>query len=179
MSAKRAAGYTGGALLLLAWLASAGGLIRQEPDAAAAPSPAVETNDAAALAAEVQAQTLRLKNRMAAAPSPQEPFRNPFAFAERPAAVRSTSRARVEAGSAAPQPAPPLEPAIELIGVAETASAEGVLRTAIISAHSGELFLVKEGETLAARYRVGTVAADAVELNDLVSGAVRRLVLRD
>ena len=33
MSAKRAAGYTGGALLLLAWLASAGGLIRQEPDA--------------------------------------------------------------------------------------------------------------------------------------------------
>ena len=146
---------------------------------AAAPSPPVETNDAAKLAAEVQAQTLRLKNRMAAAPSPQEPFRNPFAFAERPAAVRSASRARVEAESAPPLPAPPLEPAIELIGVAETASAEGVLRTAIISAHSGELFLVKEGETLAARYRVGTVAADAVELNDLVSGAVRRLVLRD
>ena len=179
MSAKRAAGYTGGALLLLAWLASAGGLIRQEPDAAAAPSPPVETNDAATLAAEVQAQTLRLKNRMAVAPSPQEPFRNPFAFAERPAAVRSASRARVEAESAPAIPAPPLEPAIELIGVAETASPKGVLRTAIISAHSGELFLVKEGETLAARYRVGTVAADAVELNDLVSGAVRRLALRD
>ena len=64
-------------------------------------------------------------------------------------------------------------------GQSETASAKGVLRTAIISAHSGELFLVKEGETLAARYRVGTVAADAVELNDLVSGTVRRLALRD
>jgi hypothetical protein len=178
MSAKRAAGYTGGALLLLAWFASAGGLIRQEPDAAAAPSLPVETSDAAALAVEVQAQTLRLKNRMAAAPSPQEPFRNPFAFAERPAALRSASRARDEAGSL-PLPAPPLEPAIELIGVAETASPKGVLRTAIISAHSGELFLVKEGETLAARYRVGAVAADAVELNDLVSGAVRRLALRD
>jgi hypothetical protein len=179
MSAKRAAGYTGGALLLLAWLASAGGLIRQEPEAAAVPSPPVETNDAATLAAEVQAQTLRLKNRMAAAPSPQEPFRNPFAFAERPAAIRAASPARVEADSAPQIPAPPLEPAIELIGVAETASPNGVLRTAIISAHSGELFLVKQGETLAARYRVGAVAADAVELNDLVSGAVRRLALRD
>ena len=178
MSAKRAAGYTGGALLLLAWLASAGGLIRQEPDAAAAPSPPVETNDVAKLAAEVQAQTLRLKNRMAGAPSPLEPFRNPFAFADRPAALRNASPSQVEAESA-PLPAPPLEPAIELIGVAETASAKGVLRTAIISAHSGELFLVKEGETLAARYRVGTVAADAVELNDLVTGAIRRLALRD
>ena len=53
------------------------------------------------------------------------------------------------------------------------------MRTAIISALSGELFLVKEGETIAARYRVGAVAADAVELNDLLTGAVRRLALRD
>jgi hypothetical protein len=177
MSAKRAAGYTGGALLLLAWLASAGGLNRQEPETAVAPSPPVETNDATALAAEVQAQTLRLKNRMASAPSPQRPFRNPFTFAERPAAVPSAPRARAE--SAPPLPEPPLEPAIELIGVAETAAPAGMVRTAIISAHSGELFLVKEGETLAARYRVGTVAADAVELNDLATGAVRRLALRE
>ncbi len=38
---------------------------------------------------------------------------------------------------------------------------------------------MKEGETIAARYRVGPVAADAVELNDLLTGAVRRLALRD
>ena len=53
------------------------------------------------------------------------------------------------------------------------------MRTAIISALDGELFLVKEGETLAARYRVGPVAADAVELNDLLTGTVRRLALRE
>ena len=37
---------------------------------------------------------------------------------------------------------------------------------------------MKEGETLAARYRVGPVSADAVELNDLLTGTVRRLALR-
>ena len=79
----------------------------------------------------------------------------------------------------APNLGPPLEPAIELIGIAESESDKGVVRTAIISALDGELFLVKEGETLAARYRVGPVAAGAVELNDLLTGAVRRLALRE
>ena len=65
-----------------------------------------------------------------------------------------------------------------MIGVAENETANGLARTAIISALSGELFLVKEGETLAARYRVGSVSADAVELNDLLTGTVRRLALR-
>ena len=93
---------------------------------------------------------------------------------QRPARVGGSRRSAAPVASA-----PPAEPAIELIGVAETAAAKGVVRTAIISALSGELFLVKEGETIAARYRVGTVGADAVELNDLLSGTVRRLALRD
>ena len=59
MSAKRAAGYCGGALLLLAWLSSADGLMRQTPDAPAKARP-VETSGATTLAADVQAQTLRL-----------------------------------------------------------------------------------------------------------------------
>jgi hypothetical protein len=177
MSAKRAAGYCGGALLLLAWLSSAGGLMRQTPDAPAPAAP-VETSGTTSLAADVHAQTLRLKSRLAAAPSPQEPFRNPFAFASRTVPDRRESAPRAEAEPSALS-APPLEPAIELIGVAESASPKGPVRTAIISALSGELFLVKEGETIAARYRVGAVAADAVELNDLLTGAVRRLALRD
>jgi hypothetical protein len=177
MSAKRAAGYCGGALLLLAWLSSAGGLTRQTPDVPAPVTP-VETNGTIELAAEVQAQTLRLKSRLASAPAPQEPFRNPFTFATRAPRERRESPTRVEAEAPA-RPGPPLEPAIELIGVAESESPKGVVRTAIISALSGELFLVKEGETIVARYRVGTILADAVELNDLLSGTVRRLALRD
>jgi hypothetical protein len=38
--------------------------------------------------------------------------------------------------------------------------------------------MVKEGEILGGRYRVVAVGADAVELSDLVTGAVRRLGLR-
>lgn len=178
MSAKRAAGYLGGALLLLAWLSSAGGLMRQTPDPPATPRP-IETSGTTTLAADVQAQTLRLKSRLAAAPAPQEPFRNPFTFASRALPDRRATPPRVEADAPPPTVGQPLEPAIELIGVAESESPKGVVRTAIISALSGELFLVKEGESLAGRYRVGTVLADAVELNDLLSGTVRRLALRD
>ena len=102
----------------------------------------------------MQAQTLRLKNRLASAPAPHEPFRNPFAFSSRAAPERQEA-APPAAEDPAPELGPPLEPAIELIGIAEEATAKGLARTAIISALSGELFLVTEGETLAARYRVG------------------------
>jgi hypothetical protein len=176
MTAKRAAGILGGALLLAAWLSSAAGLMRQEPEAAP-PAERDKPDDTVTLAAEVQAQTLRLRNRLASAPAPHEPFRNPFAFSSRTAPERKESAPPV-ADAPAPEPGPPLEPAIELIGVAEKETAKGLARTAIIAALSGELFLVKEGETLAARYRVGPVSADAVELNDLLTGTVRRLALR-
>ena len=144
-----------------------------------APRQPVDTAGEITLADEVQAQTGRLKSRLAVAPAPQEPFRNPFAFAARALPERREANARAEGETAAPDLGPPLEPAIELIGIAESESPKGVVRTAIISALDGELFLVKEGETIAARYRVGPVAAGAVELNDLLTGAVRRLALRE
>jgi hypothetical protein len=152
--------------------------MRQTSDAPAPRRP-VETDGTIALADEVHAQTDRLRSRLAVAPAPQEPFRNPFAFAARALPERRDSTARVDGETPAPSLGPPIEPAIELIGVAESASPTGVVRTAIISALDGELFLVKEGETIAARYRVGPVAAGAVELNDLLTGAVRRLALRE
>ena len=105
----------------------------------------VETSGTTAIAAEVQAQAGRLKSRLAAAPAPQEPLRNPFAFEARAVPERRDpplARKR----SPPPIQRPPLEPAIELIGVAESESRRAV-RTAIISALDGELFLVKEGET--------------------------------
>lgn len=176
MTAKRAAAYSGAAVLLLAWLASAAGLVRQAPENPE-PDRAPEPSGTALLAAEVHAQTLRLKMRLAAAPAPQEPLRNPFTFAPRLSAERRSAPPRAAVEDAAPV-GPPAEPAIELIGVAEQETPEGVARTAIISALGGELFLVKEGETVAARYRVGAVSGDAVELNDLLLGTVRRLALR-
>jgi len=150
--------------------------MRQTPDTSAVGP--VEASATATLAAEVQAQTLRLKSRLAAAPAPQEPFRDPFSFASRPPAARHQAPP-VTSAEPAPEVGPPLEPAIELIGVAASESPAGVVRTAIISALDGELFLVKEGESIASRYRVGPVSADAVELNDLLTGAVRRLTLRE
>jgi hypothetical protein len=178
MTANRAAAYCGGGLLLLAGLSYAGARGSQVPPAHE-PARPVETAGTASIAADVQAQTARLKARLAEAPAPQEPARNPFAFASRDA-VAPRGRRAMKPVEAEPQaPLVPAEPAIDLVGVAESQTPTGVVRTAIISALSGDLFLVKEGETIAARYRVKSVGSDAVELTDLTTGAVRRLALRE
>ncbi len=76
---------------------------------------------------------------------------------------------------AAPVAAPP--PALKLAGIAEDAGPGGPIRTAIISG-LGQLFLVKEGERVAGRYRVTKIAADLVELADTGDGTVLRLPLK-
>jgi hypothetical protein len=174
MTAKRAAAYCGGGLLVLAGFSFAGALGRQTPPAAE-PSPPVQTNGTANLAAEVQAQTARLKSRLAQAPAATEPIRNPFTFAP-----RDTDRRTARAATAVPEPValPPAEPAIELVGVAEDRAKDGIVRTAIVSSLSGDLFLVKEGETIVDRYKVKAVGPDAVDLSDLLTGGTRRLTLR-
>jgi hypothetical protein len=68
----------------------------------------------------------------------------------------------------------------KLIGVAEDASPDGrgeTSRTAIISGQ-GQLYLVKEGETVAWIYRVGRLSADGVELLDTTGGPALRLFLK-
>ncbi len=126
MTAKRAAGYCGGALLMLAWLSSAGGVMRQPTDEPA-PRKSLDAAGEITLADEVHGQASRLKSRLAVAPAPQEPFRNPFAFAARALPERREANARPEAEPLAPSPGPPLEPAIELIGIAESESEKGVV----------------------------------------------------
>ena len=64
------------------------------------------------------------------------------------------------------------------MGLAENRTKDGIVRTAIVSSLSGDLYLVKEGDSIVDRYKVKAVGADAVELTDLVSGAIRRLTLR-
>jgi hypothetical protein len=176
MTAKRAAAYCGGGLLILAGFSFAGALGRQTPPVTD-PSTPVETSGTVNLAAEVQEQTARLKARLAQAPPATEPVRNPFMFAPRDTGRRQARAAE----TAVPEPValPPAEPAIELVGIAEDRTKDGIVRTAIVSSLSGDLYLVKEGESIVGRYKVKVVAPDSVELTDLLSGGTRRLTLRN
>jgi hypothetical protein len=170
MSPTRAAAYLGGAVLFAGWFASAAGVTRHARIARALPAPEVAPLDA--IASDVQSQASRLRQRMAVAPAPQAPFRNPFAFAERQ--ILPAARPRREPPAPDPEPVLPDEPALDLLGVAE----EGTTRTAIIGL-GDELLMVTVGQEVAGRYRVAAVGADGVvELKDLATGATRRLALR-
>jgi hypothetical protein len=170
MKPARAAAYLFGGILLAGWLAAAAGVGR--PSIPQVPGPSAESVQLDAVAAGVQSQASRLRERLAVAPAPGAAIRNPFAFAARelpPPAVRKTA--------ASPDPAPvadvPPEPDLVLIGMAE----DGTTRTAIIGSGE-ELLMAAEGQTVAGRYRVAKVGPDAVELLDLTNGATRRLFLR-
>lgn len=179
MNASRLAVWIVGAAVSGAWLASAAGITRQARVARVAPKPP-ETVQFDALAAEVQAQAGRLRDRLASAPAPSARNRNPFSFYKEPAPRRAPSvetRADVQ-----PEPALTVpevrEPALELIGIAETQKADGFVRTAMITGESDELIMVTAGQRILSRYDVIGVGADAVELKDIETGATRRLVLR-
>lgn len=174
MTPLRATTYAGVASVLVTWLASASG-VSAPPDPSPPQSrPGVSATQA--LADDVQAQTARLHGRLATAPAPRTPVRNPFAFAaraERPAVDRSARAATI-----AIAPVPPPEPPLQLVGVAEQETAGVTARTALITADSDELFMLTVGATLGGRYRVTAIGSDAVELSDLVTGGTRRLALR-
>jgi hypothetical protein len=176
MSPKRAALYLGSATVLVAWFAFAGVVDRYPDTPSAAPAP-VQTAGTETLAEEVQAQAGRLRERLAAAPAPTRSARNPFAFGPKP--LPRVARPSAPVAAAAPI-APPIvpEPVLSLVGLAEDRAPDGLVRTAVISAEGGELFMVKLGETIGPRYRVQAIAADSVELADLITGAVRRLALK-
>jgi hypothetical protein len=176
MTPSRATGYVGLAFVLVAWLADATGLSVGSPPAQPSPERA-QPSSTQVLANEVQAQSSRLRERLAAAPEPREPSRNPFTFA-----ARAVRQANVPTGTAGrvqtPVPSTPAEPPLQLVGVAEHETPAGTVRTAMITADSDELFMLIEGDTLGGRYRVKSVGPDVVELTDLVTTATRRLALR-
>jgi hypothetical protein len=127
----------------------------------------------AALASEIA----RLHERLAPTATPLESGRNLFQFtAARPRREAPAARpALSEAAPVAPLPSPP--PPFKLIGIAEDAGASGPIRTAIVSS-PGQLFTVKEGENVTPRYRVTRIAADVVELQDLIDHSTLRLALK-
>lgn len=177
MTMRRAAGYAAVFALLAAWFASAAGVIGQP---GRTPRTFSRSRDAAAtdaVAFDVQAQAERLRQRLATAPVPQQPARNPFVFYSRPAPVRAAPPP-IEPPAAPPAPAIDPEPALTLIGIAEERKEKDVVRTALIAGPGEELLMVKAGQTLLGRYKVTAVGADAVELVELSSDRVRRLSLR-
>jgi hypothetical protein len=180
MSAPRLAAWIIGAAVCGAWLASAAGVTRQARVTPVSPPPA-DVVQLDALAADVQAQATRLRERLAQAPAPNSTPRNPFRFA--PASSQrqvraATTRTAAPDAAATESVMPPAEPALDLVGVAETSTAEGLVRTAMMTGDTGDLIMAIAGQRILGRYEVVTIDAEAVELKDVQTGAVRRLVLR-
>jgi hypothetical protein len=164
----------GGALAT--WLASAATSNHET-----APAPVVRTAPIEARGAELAGEIARLHDRLRPRTLPQTPVRNPFSFrsaASRPAPVAAAAAPVPSLFFPVPSAASRPESGLKLSGFAEDPGPDGaIVRTAIISSPT-QLYLVKEGETVAARYRVTKLSADAVELADVNSGASLRLVLK-
>lgn len=179
MNASRLAVWIVGAAVSGAWLASAAGITRQARNVRSIPTPP-DVVQFDALAAEVQTQAGRLRERLANAPAPGVANRNPFAFSQSSARRRSVP---IEIGEPA-LPAPtagsiePSEPVLELIGIAVSEKPEGPVRTAMITGNYDELIMVTVGQRILGRYDVMSIGEDLVELKDVTSGETRRLVLR-
>jgi hypothetical protein len=176
MTPRRATGYVGLTFVAATWLANATGLSLSSTPPRQSTADRTEASQTQIIANDIQTQAPRLRERLAVAPAPREPFRNPFTFAARN--IRHASTPTGTAGRITTLPSVPAEPPLQLIGVAERETSTGVVRTAMITADSDELFMLIEGDTLGARYRVKAVGPEAVELTDLVTAATRRLTLR-
>jgi hypothetical protein len=175
-TSRTAAVYGVGGTLLVACLAAANmPQERDTPPPSERRAASVRTPDV--LAIEVQSQAGRLQTLMAQAPAPEPNPRNPFSFG----APRASRVAPAVHAAMAAEPAPPLPPplpALILMGVAEDTTAGGPRRTAVIGGDGDTVYMVGEGDAVGERYRVKKIGADAVELEDVVSKAYRRLALR-
>jgi hypothetical protein len=173
MSLKRTTIILVSAVALAAWFAAAMTPARPPVPRLTSTSEPIDASGAA-LASEIT----RLRERLRPEPAPRGPIRNPFRFRTAPIPAAPPPVA-VSPGMPALENQVP-RPSLTLAGIAEDPGPEGTLRTAIISG-SGQLFLAKQGETVADRgitYRVERIVEDSVELTDLRDGTTLRLTLR-
>lgn len=176
MTVKRAAVYIGSATLLAAWFSSAASLSLQWNDKTPPPASGSAPSPTDGLAEDVQAQARRLKERLSASPLPQQPVRNPFAFAS--AEPSRAARARQAVPDPLPiLPAPAAEPMLSLIGIAEERRPQGLLRTAMLAADGDQLIVAAIGDVVLTRYTVTVIGTEAIELADSTNGQTRRLVI--
>ncbi len=119
---------------------------------------------------ELTAQGGRLRQHLETMPSKLS-TRNPFRFGGKPVAAPSAAKPVVEAQPAAVAPQPQ-QPTWRLSGIAEQRVDKTTVRTAVITGE-GQLYLVREGDAVAGRYRVSTIDSDAVTLRDDSGGEMR------
>ncbi len=165
MNVKRIAWLSTGGGVLVAMIAGAttSGPRRAAPPAATPNTAAIELRGA-----ELAAEVARLRARLRPTDEPQSPARNLFQFARGTAPVAAAPIVEVNQ-PAVVAAAPPSPPPFTLVGLASDSTDADIVRTAIISGF-GDVFLVKEGETLASRYRVVRVGADGVDLTAISDG---------
>src|SRR5262245_50090847 len=164
-------GAAGGAIAV--WIASAA-TSNPRPIAPIAP---VKTNAAIEKSgAELAVEVKRLQERLRPGDTPVD-SRDLFRYAGKPSSAASApSAAPIPVAPAAAPPPVAVQP-LRLEGLAEDQGDQGVVRTAIISGF-GDIFLVKEGDSVTSRYRVAKISPDAVELTDLTNDTPVRLALR-
>lgn len=182
MSTRFARGiwFVGGAGLLAAWLAAAASDRAPQPAGAPASGPS-PLDRAEQVARDIEAQSSRMRARLASAPRPQDSGRNPFVFEQR-RALEPAAGVRLLPLPAAADGADAADAVVEplpftLNGIAEDGTGESAIRTAVLSG-LGDIFLVRTGDSVANRYEVVAIDAASVELKDLTSGRSLRLSLR-
>jgi len=174
MSLKRTATIVVVGAALAAWLAAAATSGNRGTIDPIVAKPRLIDKSGEALASEIS----RLHEHLRPAAVPRQPGRNLFSFAlHQPRPVPAAPPVSKPAVTEAPAEVRPAAPALKLSGIAEDATADGVVRTAIITG-SGQLFLVKEGENVTPRFRVAKISSDVVELSDLTDGSALRLALK-
>lgn len=175
MNVRRIVWFGVSTLAIASWFASASTTGVRPPVIPPAP-PRISALDLSV--ASLQSEVGRLHERLGPTAAPTR-SRDLFRFGGRapkrvtgPGRVRAVPQAVPEAAVPVVPPAPPLS----LIGIAEDAVADGVVRTAIVSG-LGDVFLVKTGESIRDRYRIGSVSADAVQIIDLATDSASTLTL--
>ena len=126
-------------------------------------------------AATMQSEVARLHDRIAPTATPSH-ARDLFRFAGRAPRPMNGAPQRPAVQAAEAPVETPARPTLQLIGVAEDESADGMVRTAIM-AGLGDLFLVKAGDIVAGQYLVERVTSDAVQLTDTSTSASTTLTL--
>ena len=180
MTLRRATLYVAGGTLLVAWFSSAASMSLRTPRRA--PQVVDDGAPAQSLALSVQSQARRLKERLATAPLPQEPVRNPFAFRAATPEVRSVPSS--PRGAVPPPVTAPVEVVVPdvpllLVGLAEHRNGDVLTQSAVISSNGEDLIMAEVGTVVLGRYTVTSIGSDAVEMKDASTGRVRRLVLQD
>lgn len=173
MNVRRIVWFGVSALAIASWFASASTSGVRPPVIPPAP-PRVSPLDLSLVS--LQSEVGRLHERLGPTATPTR-ARDLFRFRGR--VPRPSASASVRHDADVPVvavPVVPVPPSLALIGVAEDAGADGVVRTAIVSG-LGDVFLVKAGESIRDRFRVGLVSADAVQIIDLTTDTASTLTL--